>query len=341
MSVARKQQALRILRWSGEGTLLLTAVVALAVWWSVPNVAALRNENPTTTAFIELRRSEAAALHRKFNLRWQWRSLPHISRYLRIAVVLAEDYRFYEHAGADWTAMYHAARANWAQGGMRAGGSTITQQLAKNLYLSPQRSLWRKVRELAIADQLEAELTKTRILELYLNVVEWGDGVFGAEAAAKFWFGHNAAALTPAQAARLAVALPNPKLRSPNRQFGNLNRKCARLVLRMHRMGVISAAEQAQALQDLGVAKAEVEANEAADAAAERKTPPPADPPSAPTPAQPTPTPTPTPAAEPAAPPAVQPENPPALPPAPTTTLTPSTVAPSTNPGSDQPSVVP
>jgi monofunctional biosynthetic peptidoglycan transglycosylase len=333
----RKQQALRILRWTVEGGLLLTALVALTIWWSVPNVAVLRDENPTTTAFIDLRRSEAANLHRKFNLRWQWRSLPHISRYLRVAVVLAEDYRFYEHAGADWAAMYHAARANWAQGGMHAGGSTITQQLAKNLYLSPQRSLWRKVRELAIADQLEAELTKTRILELYLNVVEWGDGVFGAEAAAKFWFGHSAAALTPAQAARLAVALPNPKWRSPNRQFGSLNRKCARLVLGMHRLGVISAAEQAQALQDLGVAKAEVDANEAADAAAESKATTPANAPSASPPAEPTPTP----AAEPAAPPAVQPEKPPVLPPGPTTTVPPSTVAPSTNAGSEQPSAVP
>ncbi len=249
----------RGLRWILEGGLLLTAVLGLAIWWSVPDVAALRRNNPTTTAFIELRRDQADALHRKFVVRWQWRSLRHISQNLRIAVVLAEDYRFYEHAGADWPAMWHAARTDFAKGTMHAGGSTITQQLAKNLYLSPRRSLWRKARELAIADQLEAELTKTRILELYLNVVEWGDGVFGAEAAAQFWFGRSASALTPAQAARLAVALPNPKTRSPNRQFGNLNHKCARLVLGMHRLGVISTAEQTQALQDLGMAKSDAE----------------------------------------------------------------------------------
>ncbi len=245
-----------------EGGLLLTAVLTLAIWWSVPDVATLRSNNPSTTAFIELRRDQAASAHRKFAVRWQWRSMRHIARYLRIAVVLAEDYRFYEHAGADWSAMWHAARTDFAMGTLHAGGSTITQQLAKNLYLSPRRSLWRKARELAIADRLEAELTKTRILELYLNVVEWGDGVFGAEAAAQYWFGRSASSLSPAQAARLAVALPNPKTRSPNHQFGSLNQKCARLVLSMHQLGIISSAEQAQALRDLGMAKTEPEKTE-------------------------------------------------------------------------------
>lgn len=255
----RRARALHVLRWIAEGGLLLTAVLALAIWWSVPDVAALRSENPTTTAFMTLRREQAASAHRPFVLRWQWRSIHHIARYLRVAVVLAEDYRFYEHAGADWAAMWHAARTDFAKGSLHAGGSTITQQLAKNLYLSPERSLWRKARELAMADRLEAELTKTRILELYLNVVEWGDGVFGAEAAAQFWFGRSARSLTPAQAARLAVALPNPKTRSPNRQFGSLNQKCARLVLSMHRLGVISSAELNQALRDLGMAKADAD----------------------------------------------------------------------------------
>ena len=135
---------------------------------------------------------------------------------------------------------------------MAVGGSTITQQLAKNLYLSPSKNPLRKLRELLIARRLEAELSKERLLELYLNVAEWGDGVFGAEAAARRWFGVSAAELNPVQAARLAVALPNPRLRAPSARDGALDRKAARLVTALHRRGLLDAAALDQALVQLG-----------------------------------------------------------------------------------------
>ena len=132
------------------------------------------------------------------------------------------------------------------------GGSTITQQLAKNLYLSPSKNPLRKLRELLIARRLEAHLDKDRLLEMYLNVAEWGDGVFGAEAAARRWFGISAAELTPVQAARLAVALPNPRQRAPSARAAALDRKAARLVTALHRRGLLDAVALEQAQVQLG-----------------------------------------------------------------------------------------
>src|SRR5512140_1040491 len=189
-----------------EVATIAVALGALGLWCSVPNTAPLASENPTSTAFIDLRRADALADGRPFTLRWQWRPLAAISRYLQAAVIHAEDAKFYRHDGIDWHAVEHAVTSDWTRGSMAVGGSTITQQLAKNLYLSPRRSLVRKLREALIAFSLEDHLTKPRILEIYLNVVEWGDGVFGAEAAARRWFHHSAQDLTPAEAIRLAIA---------------------------------------------------------------------------------------------------------------------------------------
>lgn len=160
--------------------LIAVAVGTLGLWCSVPETTPLLTENPATTAFIELRRAEAAAAKQPFDLRWQWRPLHRISRYLRAAVVYAEDGTFYSHHGLDWSAIEHAMERDVTHGALGVGGSTITQQLAKNLYLSPRRSFVRKLREMLIAFSLEDHLSKQRILELYLNVVEWGDGIFGA-----------------------------------------------------------------------------------------------------------------------------------------------------------------
>ena len=152
----------------------------------------------------------------------------------------------------DWDAVEKAAEKNWKKGKVAVGGSTITQQLAKNLYLSPSKNPLRKLRELLIARRLESDLSKERLLELYLNVAEWGDGVFGAEAAARRWFGLSAAELSPVQAARLAVALPNPRLRAPTARDASLDRKAARLVTALHRRGLLDAAAFDQALAQLG-----------------------------------------------------------------------------------------
>jgi monofunctional biosynthetic peptidoglycan transglycosylase len=218
----------------------------------VPDTAQLAANNPRSTAFIDLRRSEAAASGRPFTLHWQWRSLGAISRYLRAAVIYAEDYNFYRHDGIDWRAIEHAVSADWNKGAMSVGGSTITQQLAKNLYLSPRRSMIRKAREILIAFALEDHLTKQRILELYLNSVEWGDGVFGAEAAARRWFHHSAQTLSPAEAVRLAVALPNPITRAPNVRDPELTRKAVRLIRLLRMQGLIGGAEERTALDEVG-----------------------------------------------------------------------------------------
>jgi monofunctional biosynthetic peptidoglycan transglycosylase len=234
-----------------EGGVLAAAVASLVLMCSVPRTSSLGDGNPASTAFIELRRGQAAAANKKWNLRWDWRRLGQISRYLRAAVVFSEDAEFYEHDGVEWSAIWHALRHDVGSSGT-IGGSTITQQLAKNLYLSPARSMLRKAREMMIAYSLEDHLSKQRILELYLNVVEWGDGIFGAEAAARAWFGCSAAALSPAQAARLAIALPNPYTRAPNVRSAELTQKAVRLIRLFRMEGLVDAAQERAALDDVG-----------------------------------------------------------------------------------------
>ncbi len=246
--MASERRWRRILARAGEIGLVVVATGALALWCSVPNTAVLDDENPTSTAFIDLRRDQAADAGKKLKLEWQWRPLGKISRYLRAGVVYAEDYNFYRHDGVDWSALEHAVESDLEKGQLAIGGSTITQQLAKNLYLSPNRSFFRKLREMLIAFSLEDHLSKQRILELYLNVVEWGDGVFGAEAASRHWFGHSAQTLTPAEAARLAIALPNPIKRAPNVRDPDLTRKASRILALFRMQGLIDADQEKEAL---------------------------------------------------------------------------------------------
>ena len=235
-------------------TLAAIVVAALALWASLPNVRPMATQNPTTTTMIDLRRTEAKTAGHVYKLRWDWRPLPRISPLLQRAVVYAEDAQFWKHDGVDWEAMKDAAEHDWKERSLERGASTITQQVAKNLYLSPSRNPVRKVRELFIARRLDRDLGKKRVLELYLNIAEWGDGVFGAEAAARRWFGCAAAELRPAQAARLAVALPNPLKRSPAVKSRTLARRAERLVRAMARAGLIDAAALAEAEQELGLA---------------------------------------------------------------------------------------
>ncbi len=249
---------LRILRGIVEVGTILVAIPTLVLWCSVPNTKPLAARNPTTTAFIELRREQAASAGKAFDLKHEWRPLGKISRYLRAAVVYAEDWRFYEHDGVDWDAIEKAVDANLARGSLAIGGSTITQQLAKNLYLSPSRSFIRKLREMLIAFSLEDDLGKQRILEIYLNVVEWGDGVFGAEAAAQKWFHHSAQSLTPAEAVRLAIALPNPFERAPNVKSAMLTKKAARLIRLLRMQGLIDKVQERVALDAVGAPRTPV-----------------------------------------------------------------------------------
>ena len=211
------------------------AVIAY-VYLTLPDVRPLARTNPTTTAFMEMRAREAKDAGRPVRKVHRWIPYPRISRNLTRAVILTEDAAFWQHDGLDYEEIRTSIERAFAQGGELRGASTITQQLAKNLYLSPSRNPLRKLRELFIARRLEATLPKARILELYLNLVEWGDGIWGAEAAARTYFGTSASSLTPEQAALLAGALINPVVYSPARPPARLLRR-QRLIL--SRMGVV------------------------------------------------------------------------------------------------------
>jgi monofunctional biosynthetic peptidoglycan transglycosylase len=185
------------------------------VWIVTPDVRSLKRTNPKTTAFMQLRADETRAGGKPVHVVQQWVSLDRISPNLREAVLIGEDDAFYQHGGVDWNALRDALTDTVEHGEPLRGASTITQQLAKNLYLSPARNPYRKLEELFITRRLEAELSKRRILELYLNVVEWGDGIWGAEAAARTYFDESAADLSMDESALLAAALMNPRRYNP------------------------------------------------------------------------------------------------------------------------------
>ena len=203
------------------------------IYLTLPDVRSLATTNPRTTAFMELRKREAEEAGRKFNVRQRWVPYTQIANTLRRAVVVTEDSAFFDHEGVDVKELRASLESNWEEGRFRRGGSTITQQLAKNLYLSPSKNPIRKLKELLITRRLEAGLSKRRILEIYLNVIEWGDGIFGAEAAARAYFGKSASALTPDEAALLAGAIINPREHSPARPGKRLLRRQQIIVRRM------------------------------------------------------------------------------------------------------------
>ena len=195
---------------------LILIVGALQLWYFA-HVLYWVHFNPSTTAFMERRLEMLRATRPSAQLRHQWVPYERISIHLKRAVVAAEDARFLDHEGFDWDAIQKALARNEKRGKVVAGGSTISQQLAKNLFLSGERSWLRKGQEAAITWMLEHAMTKRRILELYLNFAEWGEGVFGAEAAARYHFGVPASALAPEQAVYLAVILPSPRRYAPGR----------------------------------------------------------------------------------------------------------------------------
>ena len=219
----------RLRRWILYGLLWVTAVLVLAslfVFLTWPDVAALSRSNPETTAFIERARSQGT------DVKWRWVSANAISTDMKTAVLVAEDLSFFKHDGFDTHEIRIAAREA-IQGKRVRGASTITQQLAKNLWLSPSRSPTRKLREIALTGQLERHLSKRRILELYLNVVEFGPGIYGAEAAARFYFGKSAADLNPERAARLAASLPRPSKWHPGVESRGYERSVSRILTLM------------------------------------------------------------------------------------------------------------
>lgn len=224
------------LLWRLAGFALILAllwhlwVAACLLWWRwVP---------PGETAFMALRAEEMREEGRVARIDYRWVDYARISPHLKRALVASEDAKFLSHEGFDWDGIEKAMQKNLRRGRIVAGGSTISQQLAKNLFLSSERSLLRKVEEAVITVMLEALLPKRRILELYCNVIEWGDGVFGAEAAARHYFRVPAGALGPAQAARLAAMVPNPRLYDRLRQTPGLAKRTATIQARMVQVAV-------------------------------------------------------------------------------------------------------
>jgi monofunctional biosynthetic peptidoglycan transglycosylase len=191
-------------------------------WITLPDVRPLRVSQPSSTAFMELRAREAARAAKPWRPAWRWVSYARIAPALKRAVIVSEDAGFWAHEGLDVGELRISIEDSLRRGVAPRGASTITQQLAKNLYLSPSYSPHRKLVELMIARRLEAELSKTRIFELYLNVIEWGDGVWGAEAAARRYFGKSAAEVSVEEAALLAAAIINPRVYSPARPNARL-----------------------------------------------------------------------------------------------------------------------
>lgn len=218
---------MRLLRWIGAAlAAVLAFVVALQLWYFA-HVLWWNWFDPGSTSFM---RSQLASLREKdpkAQLRQQWVPYERISPHLKRAVIAAEDANFTEHDGVDWDAIERAYEANLKKGRVVRGGSTITMQLAKNLFLSGSRSYLRKAQELAITYMIEAVMPKRRILEIYLNVAELGVGVFGCEAGARHYYGGSCAQLGPAQAAQMAAMLPRPRFYDRNRGSAALARRAA------------------------------------------------------------------------------------------------------------------
>lgn len=222
--------------WRGflwRGLLAFVVLVLVYQLWIFLSICWWVNHNPGSSAFMEDRLEILQEKNPEAKLRHKWVPYKRISNNLKRAVVVAEDSKFVMHEGFDWDGIQKAYEKNLKKGRVVAGGSTISQQLAKNLFLSTKRTPWRKLQEAVITLMLEKMMSKRRILEIYLNVIEWGNGVFGAEAAARHYYGTGAANLSAWQAARLAAMIPNPRYYDTHRNARGLARRTATIAARM------------------------------------------------------------------------------------------------------------
>ncbi len=191
---------------------LVFFIVVFSLWFyfTLPDVAFLKNKNPKSAALIDFRKGQAEVNNKKFYLRQKWVRFQQIPKLLKKTVRITEDSDFYGHEGIDWVELQESIKKNWEKGGFARGGSTISQQLAKNLFLSTEKSIFRKFRELFITYRLENELSKSRIFHLYLNIIEFGPGIFGVEAASQYYFKKTVSDLTLQQIVRLTAVIPKP-----------------------------------------------------------------------------------------------------------------------------------
>jgi monofunctional biosynthetic peptidoglycan transglycosylase len=220
-------------------TILMIVGVDILICFVHPNISRLKKENPSETAFMEYRQKQWAMKGRKKGIIQNWVPLGRISPYLIKAVIIAEDDKFFSHEGFDFDAMQKALEKNIKKGTFSSGGSTISQQLAKNLFLSPSKNPIRKIKEAILTLRLERSLSKKRIMELYLNVAEWGDGIFGIQVAALHYFNTSAYELGPKESARLASVLPNPVRFSANGDSAYIADRSARIYRIMVERGIV------------------------------------------------------------------------------------------------------
>ncbi len=223
--------------WLKAATLIAVALGCYLLYEIVtfPDVARLAKENPQTTAWMGLRDSEALAKGKRPRRHQVWMSIGSVSPNLKNAVLIAEDAAFFQHEGLDYNEIKEAIKINAEKFEFARGASTITQQLAKNLYLSPSRNPLRKIRELALTLALEKHLSKKRIFEIYLNVIEWGDGVYGAEAAAHSYFGKSCSTLSEEEAAALAAVIINPRRYNPVQPNKRIRNRIGLILERMQK----------------------------------------------------------------------------------------------------------
>ena len=212
---------------------LFFTVVILYQLWIFLHICWWINFNPSSSAFMEDRLQIIQETKPDAELKYKWVDYSKISNNLKRAVIASEDSKFNDHDGFDWDGIEKAYEKNLKKGKIVAGGSTISQQLAKNLFLSSKRTPWRKGEEAIITVMLEKMLSKQRILEIYLNVIEWGNGIFGAEAAARHYFKGTASGLSASQAAKLAAMIPNPRFYDAHKSTTYLNRRTATILARM------------------------------------------------------------------------------------------------------------
>ncbi len=220
--------------WLLQTAALLVAAVFFYQLWFFIHIWYWVDHNPERSAFMETRLEDLQSKKPQSDLKHVWVPYNRISVHLKRALIAAEDAKFLEHEGFDWESIQQAYEKNLQQGKIVAGGSTISQQLAKNLFLSSTRTPWRKTEEALITLMLEHMMDKKRILEIYLNIIEWGNGIFGAEAAARHYYGVSASALSMEQSARLAAMVPKPRYYDRNRNTPWLNRKTGIILERMN-----------------------------------------------------------------------------------------------------------
>jgi monofunctional biosynthetic peptidoglycan transglycosylase len=223
-------------RWLWRGIALFVAVVLLYQLWIFAHIWWWVDHNPSTSAFMEQRLEVLQIKKPDAELRHRWVPYNRVSNNLKRALIAAEDSKFLDHEGFDWEGIQKAYEKNQKKGRVVAGGSTISQQLAKNLFLSSRKVFWRKAEEAVITVMLEKMMSKRRILEIYMNVIEWGNGVFGAEAAARHYYKTSASALSAKQSAKLASMVPNPRYFDSHRNARGLERKTGIILARMNQV---------------------------------------------------------------------------------------------------------